>query len=436
MLEFGTDGVRGRANSELTVEFAQKLGQSVAMSVLGSSFVVGRDTRVSGTMLQAAFSAGLCSRGVSVLDLGVIPSPGVAFICAKLRLPGAVISASHNPYYDNGIKIIGAAGAKLSTEAEAEIEKLLRLGTGSGTEDIGVVLGAPDLVDDYVNFLCAIPIVGTLSGMKVVVDAGHGAASKLARRVFESYGAQVVVINDSPDGENINAASGSTYLVPLQEAVGAEAADVGLAFDGDADRVLAVDEQGGVMDGDYIMAITATYLQSLDLLRHSTIAVTVMSNMGLSVALRRQGISVIETDVGDRHVSEAMVRHDLSLGGEQSGHIILSEIASTGDGILTGLVLCAALRSLGQKASEVAASAMSRYPQVLENIRYDGDPRARLADPEVIETIRAHADALGSEGRILVRPSGTEPVIRVMVEARLDTVARAVAADLCKKILG
>ncbi len=436
MLEFGTDGVRGRANSELSVEFAQKLGQSVAVALGSSTFVVGRDTRVSGTMLEAAFAAGLCSQGASVLDLGVIPSPGVAFLCSKLRLPGAVISASHNPFFDNGIKIIGAAGSKLSTDVEAEIEALLRGGALPAAERVGTISGATDLVDDYVSFLCDIDLVGSLSGMRLVIDSGHGAASHLARRVFESYGAQVVMIHDAPDGTNINAQSGSTHLGSLQEAVKLEVADLGLAFDGDADRALAVDEQGAVIDGDYIMAIIASYLKAKGQLRHSTVAVTVMSNMGLGMALRSRGISVIETDVGDRNVVEAMVRHDLSLGGEQSGHIIIAEVATTGDGILTGLVLCAALRASGHKASQAASVAMSRFPQVLENISFPGDARARLAATEVVEAIRSRAEELGEEGRILVRASGTEPVIRVMVEARSASLARDVADALCKTIRG
>ncbi len=434
MLEFGTDGVRGRANSELSVEFALRLGQSVARTVSGSTFVVGRDTRASGSMLQAAFAAGLCSRGASVLDVGVIPSPGVAYLCSRLGLPGAVISASHNPYFDNGIKILGPAGTKLSPEAEAAIEAGVSALDGEADETVGTVTDSRHLGEDYFAYLTHIGLVGRLEGMRIVVDTGNGAASSFARRVYASYGARVVVINDAPDGTNINLNAGSTHLEAVIAAVRQERAHVGLAFDGDADRVLAVDENGVVVDGDFIMAILAGFLQGRGLLANRAIAVTVMSNLGLRLALEAQGIGVVQTDVGDRNVFEAMRSHGLSLGGEQSGHIILSDLAGTGDGMLTGLVLAAAIKASGLSASSLAGAAMQRFPQVLQNVPCAGDASSVMAAAPVADAIRATRDALGDDGRVLVRPSGTEPVIRVMVEARDEERARAFADGIASAI--
>ena len=434
MLEFGTDGVRGRANSELSVEFALRLGQSVARTVSGSTFVVGRDTRASGSMLQAAFAAGLCSRGASVLDVGVIPSPGVAYLCSRLGLPGAVISASHNPYFDNGIKVLGPAGTKLSPDAEAAIEAGIAVDDGDADETVGTITDSRRLGEDYFGHLARIGLVGRLDGMKIVVDTGNGAASSFARRVYSGYGATVVVINDTPDGTNINLNAGSTHLDAVIEAVRKEGADLGLAFDGDADRVLAVDEKGAVVDGDFIMAILAEFLEGRGLLANRAIAVTVMSNLGLRLSLEERGIGLIQTDVGDRNVFEAMRSHGLSLGGEQSGHIILSDIAGTGDGMLTGLILAGAIRSAGLPASLVAGAAMQRFPQVLKNVPCAGDARSVMEAAPVAEAIGRTRDTLGAQGRVLVRPSGTEPVIRVMVEARDEGRARSLADGIASAI--
>lgn len=431
MLEFGTDGVRGRANTELTVEFAMKFGQGVAKAMSGSTFVVGRDTRISGTMLQAAFSAGLASMGASVLDLGVIPSPGVAYLCSRLRLPGAVISASHNPYFDNGIKVIGASGSKLSQETEAEIERFA-VGTLEATSVVGTMNEASHLAKDYTDFLTSLTSVDSLSGMRIVLDAGHGAASIFARRVFEAYGASVVVINDDPNGININSKAGSTYLDGLSATVLAEGADLGLAFDGDADRVLGVDENGTPIDGDVIIAVLADDLKRRGELRHGGVAVTVMSNLGLRRAMETRGITIFETPVGDRHVFEAMERYDLVLGGEQSGHVILRDISPTGDGMLTGLHFASALSFSGKAASQLAKAAMVRYPQVLVNVLYEGDTRTILESPEVIGEMEAIRSELGDQGRILVRASGTEPLIRVMVEAMDHETAEAMVARVCR----
>ncbi len=434
MLEFGTDGVRGRANSELSVEFALRLGQSVARTVSGSTFVVGRDTRASGSMLQAAFAAGLCSRGASVLDVGVIPSPGVAYLCSRLGLPGAVISASHNPYFDNGIKVLGPAGTKLSPDAEAAIEAGIAVDDGDADETVGTITDSRRLGEDYFGHLARIGLVGRLDGMKIVVDTGNGAASSFARRVYSGYGATVVVINDTPDGTNINLNAGSTHLDAVIEAVRKEGADLGLAFDGDADRVLAVDEKGAVVDGDFIMAILAEFLEGRGLLANRAIAVTVMSNLGLRLSLEERGIGLIQTDVGDRNVFEAMRSHGLSLGGEQSGHIILSDLAGTGDGMLTGLILAGAIRSSGLPASLMAGAAMQRFPQVLKNVPCSGDARSVMEAAPVAEAIGRTRDTLGAQGRVLVRPSGTEPVIRVMVEARDEGRARNLADAIASAI--
>ena len=433
MLEFGTDGVRGRANVELTVEFALKFGQSVAKAMSGSTFVVGRDTRISGTMLQAAFSAGLASMGASVLDVGVLPSPGIGFICARLRLPGAVISASHNPYFDNGIKIIGPSGSKLSDQLESEIEKyvdeVLEL-----PSFVGIMNEASDLASDYLSFLTDLDDVGSLNEMKIVLDVGHGAASSFARTVFESYGAVVIVINDAPDGTNINFEAGSTHLDGLAVTVRAEKAQLGLAFDGDADRVLGVDEEGNPIDGDIIMAILAIDLKSKGKLRHNAMAITVMSNLGLRRAMQANDIKVIETPVGDRHVYEAMERYDLVLGGEQSGHLILRDIATTGDGMMTGVYFAAAVCNSGLPVSSLVRATMVRYPQVLRNVRCSGDAHAMLALPGVETVINDVRERLGDQGRVLVRASGTEPVIRVMIEASHLELAEQLVTQICESL--
>ncbi len=422
MLEFGTDGVRGRANSELNSEFALRLGMSVANTIAGSTFLVGRDTRVSGTMLQAAFSAGLAAAGTSVLDLGVIPSPGVAYLCSRLKLAGAVISASHNPYHDNGIKILGPAGAKLSNATEIEIERGVRDGIAID-EGVGTINDASHLVSDYLTYITSQPLIQSLVGLKLVLDTANGAASGFAREVFERYGASVVVINDSPDGVNINANAGSTHLQGLIDTVLAEKADLGLGFDGDADRVLAVAQDGSVIDGDIILGVLAKFLNSRSLLSHNGLAITVMSNMGLRIAMAQANIVVVETPVGDRHVFEAMERHGFVLGGEQSGHIILADLAATGDGMLTGAVFSRALLESGIAASELANRTMVRFPQILRNVACVGDPKVVLGAPEVKDVIARAAQQLSDAGRVLVRPSGTEPLIRVMVEARDEALA-------------
>ena len=299
---------------------------------------------------------------------------------------------------------------------------------------MGTITDSRHLGEDYFAYLTQIGLVGRLEGMRIVVDTGNGAASSFARRVYASYGAQVVVINDAPDGTNINLNAGSTHLDAVIAAVRQEEADLGLAFDGDADRVLAVDESGAVVDGDFIMAILAGFLEERGKLANRAIAVTVMSNLGLRLALEERGIAVVQTDVGDRNVFEAMRSHGLSLGGEQSGHIILSDLAGTGDGMLTGLVLAGAVKNSGLAASTLAGAAMQRFPQVLKNVPCAGDARSVVAAEPVTEAIEATREALGDQGRVLVRPSGTEPVIRVMVEARDEGRARGLADGIAAAI--
>ena len=429
-LEFGTDGVRGVANTELTPELVLALGRAAAR-VLGGPFVVGRDTRRSGPMLQAAFSAGVASEGVDVVDLGVLPTPGVAFASAGRGCPGAVVSASHNPFPDNGIKLFAPGGRKLTDEEEETLEAELRRlvgGEADGPRPTGAGVGqstaAPGLVDDYAAHLVATLEGRGLDGLAVVLDCGHGAASAVAPGVVRAAGAKVEVIGAEPDGTNINAGCGSTDLGPLRRAVLDQGAAVGLAFDGDADRLLAVDERGGVVDGDHLIALCALDLRARGGLAGDTVVVTVMTNLGFRLAMERAGVAVHETPVGDRHVLAALDAHGWSLGGEQSGHLIFRRLATTGDGLLTGLQLLDLLARSGRPLSELATGAMTRVPQVLHNVRV-----AALAPAVEAEQVR-----LGGNGRVLVRPSGTEPVVRVMVEAPTESEAEATAARLAHEV--
>ena len=430
-MRFGTDGVRGRANTDLTAAFALDLGRAAAQ-VLGARLaVVGGDSRVSTAMLEAAFVAGLASEGVEVHRLGVTPTPAVAFEAARTGAMGAVISASHNPYHDNGIKVFAQGGTKLADEVEARIEAAiaaLRPPTG----EPGHVHGRGDTGDSYVEHLLTVLEGRDLTGLRVVVDAANGAASHLVADVFERTGAQVVVINASPDGTNINAGCGATDPAGLQAVVVAERAHVGIALDGDADRLIAVDELGDVVDGDHILAICATDLNSRGRLRDHTVVITVMTNLGFRLAMRAAGIEVVETGVGDRYVLEALAEGGYSLGGEQSGHVIFTDHATTGDGMLTALVLLDVVQRSGRQLSQLARDAMTQLPQVLVNVRV-GQRRPDVAELLATE-IAAAADELGDTGRIPVRPSGTEPLVRVMVEAATHELARATGEHLADLI--
>ncbi|AYF97527.1 phosphoglucosamine mutase [Protaetiibacter intestinalis] len=440
---FGTDGVRGLANGEIiTADLALGLAQAAAVVLTRGRHadlvreegrrpraVIARDPRVSGEFISAAVAAGLASSGIDVLDAGVIPTPAAAFLVADIDADfGVMVSASHNPAPDNGIKFFALGGVKLPDEVEDRIEAALgqpKLApTGAG---VGRIRRFADAEDRYLLHLLGTLDV-RLDGLKVVIDAAHGAAAGVSPQVFADAGAQVTVIGADPDGLNINDGVGSTHLGKLQAAVRLTGADLGIAHDGDADRCLAVDADGQVIDGDRIMAILAVSLKRRGLLAHDTLAVTTMSNLGLRVAMAEHGIHLVETGVGDRYVLEAMAEHGLTLGGEQSGHIIFSDHATTGDGILTGLQLAAEMARTGKTIAELG-SVMTVYPQVLENVR--GVDHHGLHDDEVIAAaVRGHSEALGDDGRVLLRPSGTEPLVRVMVEARDAAQAQRVADEL------
>jgi phosphoglucosamine mutase len=434
---FGTDGVRGLANRDLTAELALDLSVAAAL-VLGDvgafeghrpTAVVGRDPRASGEFLTAAVVAGLASAGVDVLDVGVLPTPAVAFLTADLGADlGAVISASHNPMPDNGLKFLARGGHKLADELEDAIESRLREDwqrpTGSA---VGRIRYDGEVAERYVQHLLS-TLPHRLDGLTVVVDTAHGAAHRVAPDTLRRAGAQVVTIGDRPDGLNINDGYGSTHLENLQAAVLEHEADAGIGLDGDADRCLAVDSRGQVVDGDQILAILALAMRETESLPHDTAVVTVMSNLGFRLAMAREGVTVVETAVGDRYVLEAMKTGGFALGGEQSGHVILLEHATTGDGTLTALHLLARVAATGKPLHELAA-VMDRLPQVLVNVK--GVDRAGVAGCAPLALAVAEAeDELGETGRVLLRPSGTEPVVRVMVEAPEKAQADAVAARL------
>ena len=430
-MRFGTDGVRGRANTDLTASFALDLGRAAAKVLRASVAVVGGDSRLSTPMLEAAFVAGLAAEGVEVHRLGVTPTPAVAFEAQRLGARGAVISASHNPYHDNGIKLFAVGGTKLPDAVERAIEaQLVELDPPSG--DPGVVHGRGGSADAYVEHLLRTLEGRELTGMRVVVDAANGAASHLAADVFTRTGAQVVVINDQPDGRNINDACGATDVEGLRAVVIAERAQIGIALDGDADRLIAVDEQGDVVDGDHVIAICAADLRERGLLHDDTVVVTVMTNLGFRLAMEAAGIHVVETPVGDRYVLEALNERGYSLGGEQSGHVIFSDWATTGDGLLTALVLLDVVQRSGRRLSQLAGEAMTQLPQVLVNIPV-AERRPDIA-AELADEIAAAQAELGDTGRILVRASGTEPLVRVMVEAPTAEQARATADLLASKV--
>lgn len=439
---FGTDGVRGLANGSLTADLALSLAQATAV-VLGQgrsaearraagkrlTAVVARDPRVSGEFLSAAVEAGLASSGVDVLDAGVLPTPAAAYLIADMDADfGVMVSASHNPAPDNGIKIFARGGVKLPDIVEARIEAAMAgpklLPTGAA---VGRIRRFADAEDRYVvHLLGSLP--HRLDGLHVVLDCAHGAASGVSPQTFADAGARVTVIGADPDGWNINDGVGSTHLDQLAEHVVRVGADVGIAHDGDADRCLAVDATGKVVDGDQIMAILAVSMKSRGELKDDTLVATVMSNLGLHRAMSAHGIHVETTAVGDRYVLERMNEQGFSLGGEQSGHVIMSDYATTGDGLLTGLHLVAEMARTGKTLEELA-SIMTVYPQVLVNVK--GVDRTRAATDEGVQDAVARASAeLGLSGRVLLRPSGTEQLVRVMVEAASEDEARRHADEL------
>jgi phosphoglucosamine mutase len=428
VLRFGTDGVRGDADADLHDDFVRALGQAAARVLGPGRFVLGRDTRESGSRIETALRNGIRLEGADVVSLGVAPTPMIAYLAQRDRAPAAVISASHNPWTDNGIKLFAAGGTKLTDDLEAAIERELE-GALAEPPSGDVVAGVhTDRSGEYVTHVIAALGGRRLDGLRVVVDSANGAASSVAPETLRRAGAEVVAIHASPDGRNINAGCGSTHPDSLRAAVLEHNAAVGLALDGDADRVLAVDEQGELVDGDQIMVALALDLHDRGRLRNDAVAVTVMSNLGLRRALAAARISVVETPVGDRNVLVALAEHDLSLGGEQSGHIILTDHATTGDGLLTGVLLCDLVTRLGRPLSALAAQ-MEKLPQVLVNVRVGRRPELGESSP-LWDHVRAIETELGERGRVLVRASGTEPLVRVMVEAPTSEEAEAAVARL------
>ncbi|MER5308242.1 phosphoglucosamine mutase [Streptomyces sp. NPDC002773] len=448
---FGTDGVRGVANADLTAELA--LGLSVAAAhVLGEAgtfeghrpvAVVGRDPRASGEFLEAAVVAGLASAGVDVLRVGVLPTPAVAHLTGVLGADlGVMLSASHNAMPDNGIKFFARGGHKLADELEDQIEAVYeehRTGapwerpTGAG---VGRVRDYEEGFDTYVAHLIAV-LPNRLDGLKVVLDEAHGAAARVSPEAFSRAGAEVVTIGAEPDGLNINDGCGSTHLELLKAAVLQHGADLGIAHDGDADRCLAVDAAGNEVDGDQILAVLALAMREAGTLRGDTVVATVMSNLGFKLAMEREGLNLVQTAVGDRYVLESMKEHGYALGGEQSGHVIVLDHATTGDGTLTGLMLAARVAATGKSLADLAG-VMERLPQILINVKDVDKSRVATSGDLAAAVVEAERE-LGSTGRVLLRSSGTEPLVRVMVEAADIEQARAVAqrlADVVKSALG
>jgi phosphoglucosamine mutase len=437
---FGTDGVRGVANRELTAELALALGAAAARHLASAPApgrrvaVIGRDPRASGEMLEAAVIAGLTSQGVDALRVGVLPTPAVAYLTRAYDADfGVMISASHNPMPDNGIKIFGPGGHKLADDTEDQIEDLVAAGPGLRPVGAGIgrVIDAEDAAERYLRHLSKASTL-RLDGLTVVVDCAHGAASSVAPRAYRAAGARVIPINADPNGLNINDNCGSTHVDSLRAAVIAHRADLGLAHDGDADRCLAIDANGNLVDGDHIMVILALAMQEADELASHTLVATVMSNLGLHLAMRSAGISVRTTGVGDRYVVEELRAGDYSLGGEQSGHIIMPALGSTGDGIVIGLRLMTRIVQTGSSLADLAG-AMQTLPQVLINVTV-ADKEIAATAPSVQTAVDQAEAELGDTGRILLRPSGTEPMIRVMVEAPEKDIAAQIATRVAEAV--
>ncbi|MBC3185999.1 phosphoglucosamine mutase [Corynebacterium sp. zg-331] len=436
---FGTDGVRGLANKTLTASLALRLGAAAAQVLTAENqsskrrptAIVGRDPRVSGEMLAAALAAGMASRGVDVLRVGVLPTPAVAFLTDDYGADmGVMISASHNPMPDNGIKFFSAGGRKLPDTVEDEIEAVMAQLEEEGPTGHGVGRVIEEATDAHERYLAHLKeaVKADLTGLRVVVDAANGAASEIALEAYRRAGAEVIAIHHEPNAYNINDQCGSTHIEQTQRAVLEHGADLGLAHDGDADRCLAVDAQGRVVDGDQIMAILAVAMKDNNELKKNTLVATVMSNLGLRLAMEEQGITVVPTKVGDRYVLEEINASGLSLGGEQSGHIIIPEYGTTGDGVLTGLSLMARMAETSKTLSALA-DVMTVLPQVLINVPVS-DKNSIAHSSQVAKAIEEAEAELGETGRVLLRPSGTEELFRVMVEAAEEEQARRVAGKL------
>ena len=426
-LKFGTDGVRAEALTVLTTQYVAALARAAAQVLGGGEWLIGRDTRESGLALEAAVAAGLAAAGAQPASLGVVPTPALAWLSAERGVPAAMITASHNPWQDNGVKFFAPGGLKLPDDVERAIEALLQPELPMPAEHVSAVRDG----SAYATHLTEVS--GRLDGLRVVLDCANGAMSAVAPAVFRALGADVVVIHAAPNGRNINAECGATHTASLAASVVAEGAALGLAFDGDGDRVIAIDHLGQVVDGDRLIALAALQLRDEGALHHDTVVVTVMSNLGFHKAMADAGIAVATTAVGDRYVLESLDAGGYSVGGEQSGHIIYRDLATTGDGLLAGLRLARFVRDRGVPLAELAGTVMTSYPQVLVNVRvHERHPHAAA---ELAAEIEAAEGALGGDGRILVRASGTEPLIRVMVEAATQETAQLVADELAAAAL-
>lgn len=445
-VRFGTDGVRAVANSDLTPEIALAIGRAAVRAFGAPRVLIGRDTRRSGPLLEAALAAGVCAEGADAVLAGVVPTPAVAFAAERDGVVGVVISASHNAFADNGIKLFAPGGVKLSDEQQLAVEAVIAEALAAGGPAtggslpgaptgaaVGSVLADVTLSDAYAASIEGVTEGRRLDGLRIVVDCANGAVSGIAPDVLADLGAEVLVLAADPDGVNINDGCGSTHPEALQRAVVAQSAHLGLAFDGDADRLLAVDEQGRLVDGDQILALCATDLRDRGRLTDDTVVVTVMSNLGFRQAMGREGITVVQTAVGDRHVLAAMADGDLSLGGEQSGHLVFGDLGTTGDGLLSAVVFAdlACREGVGRDGvalGDLVDAAMTKLPQVLRNVRVT-EPMPDVAE-RLAADIAEVSDELGDDGRVLLRPSGTEPVVRVMAEAPTEAQAAAVVDRL------
>lgn len=437
---FGTDGVRGIANTELTVERAMEIGRAAAEVISDGCrrrplFIVGADTRMSSSMIGCAVMAGICSRGADVIDLGVVPTPAVAYLVGKYKADaGVMISASHNPAEFNGIKIFGGEGYKLPDALEDKIEAIVLDGESDGKKPIGGEVGKVTKADraarDYIDHVKR-SVLYSLDGMKVAIDCANGSASTTAAKLFEELGANATILHADPNGTNINDNCGSTHIDRLSKFVVEGGYDCGVAFDGDADRCLAVDENGKLVDGDQMMAVCALDLQERGRLNGNAVVGTIMTNFGFGKFCDEHGIKFIATKVGDRYVLEEMLLEDYSFGGEQSGHIIFRDFATTGDGQLTACQLLSLIRRKGKKLSELA-SVMTCYPQTMVNLKVSAEGKLKFyTDPDIRDAMNEAKTELGSTGRLVVRPSGTEPLIRVMAEgedmAQIEEITNRVA---------
>ena len=435
---FGTDGARGVANTELTCELAMKIGRAAAKVLTNienhPKIIIGKDTRISSDMLESALAAGVCSVGADVVSLGVVPTPAVAYLVSKYEADaGVMISASHNSFEFNGIKIFSSTGNKLPDDVEAKIEELILndegITDGFAFEKIGRVSICETAAEDYINHVIKSTDV-TFEGMEIAFDCSNGSSSKTAQSVFEKLGVKCHMLFDKPDGININNGCGSTHIEKLREYVLENKLAAGFAFDGDADRCLAIDENGELVDGDMVLAICALDMKARGVLKGDTIVGTIMSNLGLVKFCEKNGFNFVATNVGDRYVLEEMIKNGYNIGGEQSGHVIFKDFASTGDGEVTAVSVLSVMKRTGKALSQLA-SQMEKYPQVMINVKVSADGKARFfTDEKVQEALENAEKALGNDGRLLVRPSGTEPLLRVMTEGKNYDEIKKIAQDV------